>query len=317
MNAIAKTITAEQTAITLRALKMVAMADGHYHDLERKMLEETAKSFSFNGDLEGLEPTTEAQVAAAVVDPAARTRLIQMMMLVALMDKSVTGEERDVINRFATALGVDEPRVKNLNQFVDGHLTQMKWDLMNRGYIGRHVLRSAWKTEGFKGIWKAIAPHFGAALDPELAWRYRQLGLLPEGTLGRAYWEYATRRKFSFPGEAYGFEWRVFHDLGHVLSGYETNPKGEIEQASFEAGYQRRDAFYFVFSVVMMFHLGVELYPDKYQELTQDSYDPERARRAYERGVQVNTDLSQWNYWDSMELPIDEVRRRLNIVPPL
>jgi hypothetical protein len=37
---------------------------------------------------------------------------------------------------------------------------------------------------------------------------------------------------------------------------------------------------------------------------------------AIERGSKVNTDLSdKWDYWPYVELPIDEVRRRLNILP--
>ena len=36
---------------------------------------------------------------------------------------------------------------------------------------------------------------------------------------------------------------------------------------------------------------------------------------AIERGSKVNTDLSdKWDYWPLVEIPIDEVRRRLNIV---
>jgi hypothetical protein len=37
---------------------------------------------------------------------------------------------------------------------------------------------------------------------------------------------------------------------------------------------------------------------------------------AIERGSKVNQDLSdKWNYWALIELPIDEVRQRLNILP--
>ncbi len=34
------------------------------------------------------------------------------------------------------------------------------------------------------------------------------------------------------------------------------------------------------------------------------------------RGAQVNQDLSDnWDYWPLAALPLDEVRRRLNVVP--
>ena len=42
----------------------------------------------------------------------------------------------------------------------------------------------------------------------------------------------------------------------------------------------------------------------------------ERMFAAIERGAQVNQDLSdKWDYWAYADLPIDEVRRRLNILP--
>jgi hypothetical protein len=37
---------------------------------------------------------------------------------------------------------------------------------------------------------------------------------------------------------------------------------------------------------------------------------------AIERGSKVNTDLSdKWDYWAWIEMPIDEVRQKLNILP--
>jgi hypothetical protein len=42
----------------------------------------------------------------------------------------------------------------------------------------------------------------------------------------------------------------------------------------------------------------------------------DRLFAAIERGSQVNTDLSdKWDYWAYAALPLDEARRRLNILP--
>src|SRR5439155_974344 len=73
--------------------------------------------------------------------------------------------------------------------------------------------------------------------DSALAWRYRRLGLLPEGTLGREYWKYSRKNGFAMPGEIAGpDEIVVNHDLIHVLTGYDTDPPGEFEAAGFTAG---------------------------------------------------------------------------------
>ena len=43
----------------------------------------------------------------------------------------------------------------------------------------------------------------------------------------------------------------------------------------------------------------------------------ERMLAAIERGSEVTQDLlrTTWDYWAWIELPLDEVRRRLNILP--
>ena len=49
--------------------------------------------------------------------------------------------------------------------------------------------------------------------------------------------------------------------MTHVLSGYTTDPDGEVQVASFHAGYRRKDPFTFVFFVLLQFHLGVRMTP--------------------------------------------------------
>jgi hypothetical protein len=42
----------------------------------------------------------------------------------------------------------------------------------------------------------------------------------------------------------------------------------------------------------------------------------ERMFAAIERGSKVNVDLSdKWDYWAWIEMPIDEVRQKMNILP--
>jgi len=71
---------------------------------------------------------------------------------------------------------------------------------------------------------------------------------------------------------------------------------------------------------VLIFSTGVDMRP------TADGYVTvgvlgkpgvaEQVFAAIERGSKVNQDLSdKWDYWAYVDLPIDEVRRQLNILP--
>lgn len=301
--------------VVLRALKMVAVASRGLAESEGELLAAAASVLRIETPHDALAPIDPAAAGEVLTDEAGRTRLIEAMMLMALMDQTIDAEELAVIDQFAKAWSIDEPRLKNLHQFIDGHHVRMKLDLLRRGFFGQRVLKDAWELEGLKGVWKAIAPRFGKATDPALAWKYKQLGLLPEGTLGRAYWTHCTERKFSLPGEPYGFEWQVVHDIGHVLGDHGTDPTGEIEQAAFEAGYMRRDPFFLIFSVTMMFHLGVPVLGDDYLGLHEGAFDANRAARAYERGLATNVDITEWDFWPHVARPLSEVRAELGIPP--
>jgi uncharacterized tellurite resistance protein B-like protein len=301
--------------LVLRALKMVATASRGIHETERQMLEAAAKALHTEVDLDALTPLEPEEALALLPSESERARLLESMMLMALMDQEVDREELALIDRFARAFGVDEPRLKNLHQYVDGQHVRMKLDVLRRSYLTKTVLSSAWAEGGFAGVWKAFAPRFGKAADPELAWKYKQLGLLPEGSLGRIYWAHCTSRKFSFPGEPYGFPWQAVHDIGHVLGDHDTDPHGEIEQAAFEAGYMRRDPFFFIFTVTMIFHLGFPVLGDDYIGVAKGSFQPAHTMRAYERGLATKIDLTEWDFWPHVARPIDDVRAELGIPP--
>ena len=301
--------------IVLRALKVVADASRGIHDSERELLEAAARVLQIDDALDSLTAVEPEEAGALLTTERDRTRLVEAMLLMALMDQEVDKPELEIVSSFAKAWSIDEPRIKNLRQYIDGHRTRMKLDVLRRSYFAQKVLPDAWKEGGLRGVWKAFGPRFGRATDPALAWKYKQLGLLPEGTLGREYWAHLTARKFSMPGEPYGFAWQVVHDMGHLLGEHDTDPTGEIEQAAFEAGYMRRDPFFLIFATTMIFHLGFPVLGDSYVGLAKGAFDPMRTARAYERGLGCNVDLTEWDYWAHVERPITDVRRELNILP--
>jgi uncharacterized tellurite resistance protein B-like protein len=307
-------VSPAQARAAMRALAMVARASHGVDASEAALLKAAAAALRVDEPLDALAPIEPDEIAAVLPTERDRTRLVEAMMLTAIVDQEVDGAELAVIDRFAKAFGIDEPRLRNLHQFVDGHHARMKLDVMRRSYFTEHVIAEAWKAEGLKGVWKAVGPRWGFAKDPELAWRYKQLGLLPEGTLGREYWAHCTSRRFSFPGEEHGFPWQVVHDMGHLLGGHDTDPAGEIEQAAFEAGYMKRDPFFLLFSVTMIFHLGFPVLGDDYIGTARGKLDPAAAIDAYQRGLACKVDVTEWDYWPHVARPLDDVRRELGVV---
>jgi hypothetical protein len=170
--------------------------------------------------------------------------------------------------------------------------------------------------EGFRGLVRFFgAIFFKAAGDPDPTRAYRRLELLPEGTLGREYWKHMTRLGFGFPGEPGRIPASVaYHDVSHVLTGYATNPAGEIRQGCFQGGNRRQDGFFFIQFAILQFHQGVQLTPIAQPETGY--FDPADVLWAIHRGASCTVDMThQWNFWPLFSLPVEEARAQCGLLP--
>ncbi len=296
----------------LGAARAVVAADGKLDAHEERLVAAVARALGHEGPIEEAAP---AEVAAVVVDETTRIRLVQGLILLALIDGDVDDAELGVIRSYARALEVDEPRLSNLRQLAQGHKRALYFDLWRRSaYLG-DAARKAWKDKGLRGLYQFFGSLPGLATDADLAWRYRQLGLLAEGTFGRAYWVHMTERRFAFPGEVRGFpEELVKHDLAHVLGGYDTDPEGECEVIGFISGFMKHDPFGYLFMIVIHMQLGVNIFngsPVEHMVVPTD-----KLVAAIARGASVTRDLydPEWDFWAELPLPLDEVRAKYGVL---
>lgn len=273
------------------------------------------------GRLHGLElqagalPLATADDAARVVlEPHRRKRLLQLAIVASTLDGAVSEGAVAAVKRLAGALGVDEPGLKTLREVAAHHELMTRADLTRR-ILGR-FLGEAWHEERFAGVRKMLSMVLPGGTDAALAARFEALGRLPLGTFGREYHDHCLVRGFAFPGQPHGIPERmVFHDLGHVLAGYDTDPEGEIQQAAFQAGFVRNDGFSFLLFAIVQFHLGIKVTP--VAEAQVGLLDVTRILRALERGAACKVDLSDhWDYWPWLSRPLQQVRADLGI-PPL
>ncbi len=246
----------QELPLVLGTLTTVAAKPKTLTPLEQQFLQVLNQLYQGNVKVDELSPITATQVAELITNPQQRQCLLQMAMVMAMVDGEIIPTQQRALRSLADALSVNEQGLRVLHKATSGHKLLARMDMMRR-LMGK-FFGAAYQEEGIVGIKKMVTPFFNGGEDPEVAWKYRQLGLLPEGTLGRAFWEHCTQRQFSFPGEAGGIPERmVFHDFGHILSGYDTNPQGEIQQGAFQAGYIRQDGFVFLLFVILHFHWQV------------------------------------------------------------
>ena len=305
----------------LRAMKTVASANGPMSPVRRTLLDAARRVIlKVDADVDALDPIKPLEFAAGFTSPELREQFTNGMLVMALSDGVPPREMVAEGEAFATAIGVSTPALVDLRLLTERHMTIFKIDFLRRSQIA-DIMKNQLAQKGPLGLAKAVLTMRGVMEDPALAARYRAWNDLPEGTLGRSLVEFYARNGFSLPGERKGFpEAGLFHDLCHVLGGYGTDPEGEVQVAAFTAGFKKERPLFIMLFAVLIFSTGVNMRPTNEDFTTVGVLGKpgvaERLFAAMERGARVNQDLSdKWDYWAMAALPLDEVRRRLNVVP--
>ena len=263
---------------------------------------------------------TPAELAAGFPGAELRQQFANGMLVTALADGVPSRETVAQVEAFAEALGIGSPLLTDLRLLAERHMTIFKLDFLRRSQIA-DIMKNQLQQKGPLSLARSVLTLRGLMEDPALAARYRAWEKLPEGTLGRALVDFYNAHGFSLPGERGGFpEAGLYHDFCHLLGDYSTEPEGEVQVASFTAGFKRERPFHIVLFSVLLFSTGVNVRPSSEDFVTVGVLGKpgmaERMFAAIERGSQVNQDLSdKWDYWAWIDLPLDEVRRRLNILP--
>jgi hypothetical protein len=276
--------------LALRAMKTVASAGGSIGPAQRALMEAARNVvLKIDIDIDGLTPVDPATLAAAV-------------------------------SAFAEALGVDTAELHELRRLTEHQMLLFRLDFMRRGHIA-DIMRNQLDQHGLLGLAKGVLGMRGLIEDKDLAAKYQAWEKLPEDTLGNTVWRYYRANGFSLPGEKTGFpEAGIYHDFSHVLAHYNTDVPGEIEVASFTAGYKHRRPFYLILFVVLSFSTGVDMRPVPGKGMVGVLGQPgvaERMFAALERGSSLSVDLSdKWDYWPYIGLPLEEARQRLGVPPP-
>jgi hypothetical protein len=242
----------------LRVLRTVVASNGTITFAESRFIEVIAELHGMRVDAGSSRGIESEEVAKAITQPHQRKRVVQLAVIAAMVEGDVIVVEVAVVKALAIALEVDEASLKVLEDIVANYRFFIWFDIMRRimGKVGSR----AYREEGLAGVGRMLAPFLGTE-DPRRV-EVQVLGLLPEGTLGRAFWEHSTRNRFGFPGEKGGIPERmVYYDFGHVLANYDTTPEMEIQQNAFQAEFTRQDGFAFLMFAIIQFHLGVKVTP--------------------------------------------------------
>lgn len=298
----------------LGATRGVLEADGSGTSRGTALLDSLRRALGLSASDVANSPTDPSAIAAALPSPAARRALADALLIPVCIEGEVSERGARAVRVYADALGVRSHWVALAPALHRRSVLAVKRELFGRSPDASRILRRTWEEDGVRGLLGAAMFVAGLHRDPALAGRFRALGALPEGTLGRSFFEHLTSRGLSFPGEARGMPERmIHHDLMHVVNGYDTDPAGECELAGFYAGFADGDAYTFIVIVLATFQLGMPVSPAVVTP-ARGAFDPERVLAAFLRGRRLRVDvMGPWDYWALMPLSLAEARAQLGI----
>jgi hypothetical protein len=312
--------TTEQARAGLRAIKTTLDAAGGPTAGQRGGIDAIQKHLlRTDFDLDSLAAIAPEELAAHIVDPALREQLVNALVAITMISDEVDPRHAEAVERFAAALGVAPATVRQLRHLAEKNFWRLRIDVIRKG-PAPDALRKLYEHSGALSVIKGVLGFAGLTEDPELAAKYRALQAYPEGSLGKALFDFYDKRGFKFPGERGGApEQLVDHDFSHILGGYDTDMRGEANVLAFTAGYRRENVFGPLVFIVVQAQHGLRLTPLAGAE-TGGLSDPQVVAgmvEAFARGSRMNVDLmGDWNFWSVMDQPVSELRRRYGIDAP-
>ena len=326
-----------ESLVVLRALKTVAMADGTFAVKEQTMLVASAELLGVDADPRDLPTIAPPELAAAVASLASRVVALKACLVMGIVDGQISPEEWKVLSEFRGALAIDEAQLHSFHELVHRHRQLTMHEYQRR--LAAPQLGTLYASEGWHGVMQffpadvlaaaasgptaspstptslLLSSHGAARENAEVSQRYRQLGSLEEGTLGRELWRYYREREFELAGDPGTVpDALVEHDIMHILSGYDSSLEGELQTLAFTAGMRQEDPFSALFLVLLQYTAGRKVVPGGQLAGARVLFDHDKVLRALDRGRGTAVDFSaKHDFWDIMDQPIAALRERFGV----
>jgi len=305
--------TYEEMPICLSAMMTMARAKGPLGEGELAMFRAMQHAAGTSFSLDSLSEVSPVVVKNALVDSRLHEQLLNAMTVLTLIEGHPHPKQIALLEQFAATFGLPRDNIRVVRDFGAERALMLRIDLLRRFWVVRKLKGEVLPAKGLTGVLKEIATLAGRYEDPHLTQRYKALATYPAGSLGRTYVEFLEANGFPFPGEPYaGPELMVIHDCTHILSGYGTDPLGEVQVAAFSAGHAKQDPFSFILFALIQFHLGIRLTPVAQPE--HGVFDPAKVLPALQRGAAMTVDLTDnWQPLSVMERSVSELQQEYGI----
>src|SRR5690349_15764092 len=204
-------------------------------------------------DLAAIESIPPSMFAERITDPEHRVHALEYLTLAPYIEPEMRSEQADLVAAYFSALHMRSDAFSFMNNIAHRHI------LMSQLCIARKLLPHLLPGGPLAHIVRAMRMVRESRGDAKIAAEYQALENLPEGTLGNAFYRFHRLRGFQLPGEkgCIPEELSALHDLTHILSGYNTDFRGEILAQAFAGGSMPKHGMMAAVSGLLSFHNGL------------------------------------------------------------
>ena len=280
--------------------------------------------------LEDRPAVTAGELASALArrNLTFRARVVQNMLLCALVRHPIPDDVAENVASFAREVGVEEGLVTVAQEFAHGSLGLAAHDFTRNGYEG------TWDEAESEAATHSTRPLHDAwefsVNDPELAARWAALEQLPHDSIGRKVWEMYQSRGFTFPGTPGSAPPLLAqHDWVHVLGDYGTTVESEVEVFGLIArANDDLHAFSLLAMVISLFETGylatgAGLFQSSTGHFSSSPTMATRLADALRRGALCHDDVTESDSIDFLKMDwfsvadqsCEDLRVRFHLVP--
>jgi ubiquinone biosynthesis protein Coq4 len=260
-------------------------------------------------DLATVAPVPSAAFAERITDPEHRVHALEYLTLAPYIEPEMRPEQADLVAGYFAALRMRSDAFTFMKNIANRHI------LIGQLCIARKLLPLLLPGGPITHLVRAVRMLRESRGNAKVAAEYHALEKLPKGTLGNAFYRFHRLRGFQLPGEkgCIPEELSALHDLMHILSGYNTDFRGEILAQAFAGGTMPKYGMMAAVSGLLSFHNGLLFDARGRYKLERGNLDPRAWAHAFERGMNAIHFLDHWDFKADWRTPVAEVRERFNI----
>ncbi|MDR3403033.1 MAG: hypothetical protein P4L99_11100 [Chthoniobacter sp.] len=297
--------TLEQSKATLGALRAIASLHGTapMSAEETQLLEGVRINILHHPEITDADQNFHIkpdELATIIVDDEHKERAAQVLALMPYATRPYADAKTYISEKFIEALGENMHRMEDFLGARQKHSQNMEYCALRK--MGPDIFRSLDPDGQHAEMAKLLKDSEG---DPAEKARYDALQGYPEGSLGKAFWNFYAQFDWPLPGDPLWIseDMTVRHDLIHVLCSYDISINGEYCVSGFTSG----NSEHFNWMIAM---LG---FTPPYVS-TGAEFNPADFTAAYMRGSNASHSfVDNWDFWPVLEHQVGDLRTEYQI----